>query len=220
MMRDWRVWRALRKREVLMATIGMFALVLMLLSSSLGDVVVAYTATGSVGGHTTPVPLSKTPHRVRVRCGRTRVAVTPKVTVYPSSTRALISITLPRICRGTRFTFNDPVRFTASTAMKGEFGLESNMWSSNMGWVRVCMARAGHGCLTSNMRLTSTTSPPLTTSFNGLASGQAYGPRIRTSLGNPGGTATVMVLMDVAKMNGANVAWAQQDAMVLQFTQL
>ncbi|MDE1819438.1 MAG: hypothetical protein KGJ23_00500 [Euryarchaeota archaeon] len=195
---------------------ALFLLVLLLLPDSVAHVAVAEDNLGSGGSQATPVPLSSAAANVRLRCG-TAVVTT---TVYPSSTRAQVTITLPRGCRGTAFTFAEPVRFTALRGTRGEIGLSSNSWTANMGRVAVCLARAGAGCTTNTMNLQSTSVPPLSTSLNPLQAARAFGPRITTTLGAPGGTATIVLTEEIAGTGArGTLAWVQQDQIVLSITQ-
>ncbi len=169
-------------------------------------------------GRATPVTFTAFQSNVRLRCGTATVAVT----IYPASARALVTIHLPRTCRGNTFVFAEPVRFRTLANERGELGLVSNAWTSNMGRVQFCVAVAGGGCTTTTITTTRATAPPLSTSLRNLLAGRVYGPRIITRLGNPGGTATIILTEQVVGTTGgggARAAWVVQQQIEVQVVQ-
>lgn len=145
-----------------------------------------------------PSPLVTHAFNRRVRCGGRRVTISITATVNGAGSVGTTHITLPRRCRGNTYTFNNPGLHFPSHAynLAAQLSLVSNTWGSNMGTIRVCVSRTGTNCPTAGSRLTLTqaTTPPYSSTMDNLANGRNYGaPWIRTALGNPGGTATIVL---------------------------
>ncbi len=171
-------------------------------SLTAADIVASYsnTLTSAKLAHA-PSRLVKHTFKWKVRCGGKKAIISVTATVNGAGSVGTTHITLPRRCRGNTFTFNNPgLRFPSHAYnLAAQLSLVSNTWSSNMGTFRACVSRTGTNCPTAGSMLTLTraTAPPYSSTVNNLANGKNFGaPWIRTTLGNPGGTATIVLHLD------------------------
>ncbi len=211
-----------RKRFLIHLLVASLFVLLVLPLPSYADVVDSHTGNTNGTNHAAPAPLTGLSYNLAVKCGRVRATVAVAGTVNAAGTVGLLAISLPLACRGQTLTFNNPgIYFTAVNNIDSGLSLVSNSWTSNMGTVRVCVSPVGRGCLTSQLTLTSTSAPPLATSLRSLTNGNTYGPWIRTTLGNPGGSATIVLDLYQEFRNTATRSYAaiQVDTLTLIITQ-
>lgn len=163
----------------------------------LADVVISYGGHVSAKNTRAPAPLTVHNRNIRERCPGGRGTATIRATVNGAKTQGSIHITLPRQClrRGTGvpLTFNNPgLQFRSLRNMATGMSLKSNPpWTGGTaGTVRTCVSRAGAGCSTTQMVLTSGSGAAPTSVVN-IANGRNWGPWVRTTGLTAGETATI-----------------------------